>query len=210
MFSFVGWTFALIIAVMGALGLPGLLGLSVVGSIGIPPLPSEIVLTLSGVLIVEDAAYFDWGTVLLVAVAGTLLGAVAAYELGRWGGRALLLRWGRYFYFDEADISRAERFFARHGELAVGAARMVPLLRAYISYPAGVAEMDRRKFAAFTFLGTVPYTVLLVYLGTLLGENFDVVQSYFTALDIAVVVGMAAVLVWYIGRARLRRPAPAS
>jgi membrane protein DedA with SNARE-associated domain len=70
--------------------------------------------------------------------------------------------------------------------------------------------MDRRKFAAFTFLGTVPYTVLLVYLGTLLGENFDVVQSYFTALDIAVVVGMAAVLVWYIGRARLRRPAPAS
>ncbi|MGI0151543.1 MAG: DedA family protein, partial [Thermoplasmata archaeon] len=209
-FSLTGWAFSFVLAVLGAIGLPGLLALMAVESFGIPPLPSEVILPFSGVLIAEGAAGFAWWTVVPTALAGGLLGAWAAYEVGRSGGRAVLRRWGRRAGVGEKDIARAERYFERRGESTVLLARMVPLVRAYISYPAGAARMDRPRFLAFTFVGMVPFVVLLVYLGTLLGQRYLELQGYFGDLDLVVIAAIVGLAVLWWGLRRRSRPPPAA
>ncbi|HEV2317190.1 MAG TPA: DedA family protein [Thermoplasmata archaeon] len=201
-FSFVGWLFDLILTILRTIGLPGLFALMVVESFGIPPLPSEVILPFSGVLIVMGANGFTWPSVIVVAVAGGLVGAVIAYEVGRWGGRGLIRRWGAKLRLGDDDLRRAEEFFDRRGEATVFVARLVPLARAYISYPAGAAEMNRGRFALFTVLGATPFAVALVYLGVLLGKNYTVLESYFNLLDVVVVVVGIAIVVWYVVQRR--------
>lgn len=195
---------------MRTIGLPGLLALMIVESFGIPPLPSEVILPFAGVLMVEGAYGFNWVTVVLAALAGSLIGAFIAYEVGRYGGRAILRRWGKKFYINEAELGRAEEFFDRHGEATVFVARLIPLARAYISYPAGAAEMDRGKFVLFTALGALPFIVVMVYLGTLLGDNYTTLSHYFTYLDILVGVVIVVAIVWLLLRIRARERVPAS
>jgi membrane protein DedA with SNARE-associated domain len=204
-FSLTGSIFWLILTVMGTIGLAGLFALMAVESFGIPPLPSEVILPFAGVLIARGAPGFTWPSVLVVAVAGALVGAVAAYELGRRGGRALVHRWGARAGLDEKLLDRSERYFELHGRGTVGVARMIPLLRAYISYPAGAAKMDRRSFALFTVLGSVPFCALLIYLGTVLGSNFTRIEPYFDYLDIVVIAGVAVLLVALALRWQRRR-----
>ena len=91
-FSLVGWTFGEIIAVMGVIGLPGLFALMTVESLGLPPLPSEVILPFAGVLLAEGTLYFSWPAVILVSLVGSLTGAALAYELGRWGGPMVIHR----------------------------------------------------------------------------------------------------------------------
>ncbi|MCI4346346.1 MAG: DedA family protein [Thermoplasmata archaeon] len=186
-------------------GLPGLFALMLVESVGVPPLPSEVILPFAGVLIVRGTPGFTWPTVLAVAVAGGVVGAILAYEAGRRGGRALIHRWGARAGIDEKVLRRSEEYFDRHGKVTVGTARLVPVLRAYISYPAGAAKMDRSAFVAFTTLGSLPFVAVLIYLGTVLGNNFTVLQHYFEYLDIVVVVAIGLLLLllylrWKRGR----------
>lgn len=198
-FSLVGWTFSLVLTVLRTIGLPGLFALMIVESVGIPPLPSEVILPFSGVLIVLGAPGFTWPAVVVAAVAGTVVGAFVAYAVGRYGGRELVHRFGRPFHVGERELDRAEQFFARHGGAAVGLARLVPVIRAYISYPAGIAEMRLAKFGVFTLVGTLPFTIVLVYLGTVLGDHYTVLEQYFNLLDLFVVIGVAALLLaWYL------------
>jgi membrane protein DedA with SNARE-associated domain len=201
-FSLVGWTFGEIIAVMGVIGLPGLFALMTVESLGLPPLPSEVILPFAGVLLAEGTLYFSWPAVILVSLVGSLTGAALAYELGRWGGPMVIHRWGRRVGLSDRDLHRAEEFFAHRGEYTVLVARMIPLLRAYISYPAGAAQMDRRIFLGLTAVGTLPFIVAMVYIGTVLGKNISVLQSYFTVLDVVVVIGVAGGVAAYLLRAR--------
>lgn len=191
-------------------GLPGLFALMLVESFGIPPLPSEVILPFAGVLIVRGAAGFTWPTVVVVAVAGGVVGALLAYEVGRRGGRALILRLGERIGVDEKMLRRSEVYFERHGSVTVGTARLVPLLRAYISYPAGAAEMDRSAFVAFTAVGSLPFCVVMVYLGTVLGNNFTVLQRYFEYLDILVVVVIVLLVIFLLVRWKRRRPSRAA
>jgi membrane protein DedA with SNARE-associated domain len=191
--------------VLTTVGLPGLFALMLVESFGIPPLPSEVILPFAGVLIVRGAAGFTWPSVVVVAIAGGVVGALLAYEVGRRGGRALLLRWGERIGVDEKMLRRSEVYFERHGSVTVGTARLVPLLRAYISYPAGAAKMDRAPFVAFTAVGSLPFCVVMVYLGTVLGNNFTVLQHYFEYLDILVVVVIVLLVVFLLLRWRRHR-----
>lgn len=174
----------------------------VVESFGVPPLPSEVILPFSGILIVEGAAGFNWPSVIAVAVAGGVVGAILAYEVGRWGGPLLIRKWGRWLYLDEKALDRMERYFEQYGPVTVFGARLVPVLRAYISYPAGAAEMPRARFAIYTGAGALPFAVLLVWLGTVLGSNYTVLQSYFGYLDIAVLAGIVAILGLFLLRLR--------
>ncbi|HEV2450199.1 MAG TPA: DedA family protein [Thermoplasmata archaeon] len=210
MFSITGTVFSLILTVMGSIGLAGLFALMAVESFGIPPLPSEVILPFAGVLIVRGHPGFTWPSVLAAAVGGALLGAVAAYEVGRYGGRALVHRWGARAGVDEKLLARSERYFDLHGRSTVGVARMVPLLRAYISYPAGAAKMDRASFVIFTVLGSLPFCVVLIYLGTVLGNEFTRLQPYFDYLDVVVVFVLAALLLVLFLRWRRSRLTPST
>jgi membrane protein DedA with SNARE-associated domain len=198
MFSLIGWAISLVLLVLGTIGLPGLFLLMAVESFGIPPLPGEIILAFSGVLIVEGTPYFDWPSVVAVGLAGSVAGSCLAYEIARWGGPRLLERWGARVGVSPREIEAANRFFARRGEITVFVARLLPLIRAYISYPAGAAHMDRPRFVGFTTLGALPFTIVLVYLGVLLGQNYTVLSGYFDDLEIAIGVVLLVLVGLYL------------
>jgi membrane protein DedA with SNARE-associated domain len=190
-----------ITTVLADVGIPGLFALMVVESLGIPPLPSEIILPLAGFLVWENrigwgGLPFTWTTVMVAAVLGGWVGALLAYGLGRYMGLALIHRLGRRFAVSEEDLKRAERFFARRGPATVGISRLVPVLRAYISYPAGAAEMNPVVFSIFTILGSVPFAVALVYAGYVLRQNYLELSGYFHYLDILGVGILVLLGVW--------------
>lgn len=205
MITLVGSLIAGLLWVLTILGLPGLFALMLVESFGIPPLPSEIILPFAGFLIVEGAAGFTWPTVVTVAVLGGLAGALLAEEVGRWGGKPLVLRLGRRFGVGERELDRMHRYFQHYGEITVLLCRMLPLARAYISYPAGTAEMSRSRFSLYTVLGSIPFTILLVYLGTVLGADYTVLVPYFNILDIVLVVAAGILGLWLYLRFRRSR-----
>jgi membrane protein DedA with SNARE-associated domain len=182
--------------------------LMLVGSACIP-LPSEVVLLFGGAFATAtvggDGALNFW-VVCLVAMAGNLSGSWIAYWVGRVGGRPLAERWGRRVLIQPHDIDRAEVWFERHGEAAVFFSRMIPVLRAFISLPAGIAEMAFGKFTLFTILGSLPWIVGLAAAGYALGTQWDTVVKYFLPVSIAVLVATVGVIVWWvIRRLRTRR-----
>jgi len=198
-FSLVGSVVDAITTVLTTIGLPGLFALMVVESFGVPPLPSEVILPFTGFLVAEGT--FSFGAALATALAGALVGSFAAYAIGRWWrSRITGLGIGR-LRLEARHLDRMDRFFARRGEPTVALARLVPVIRAYISYPAGTSRMNPVRFAAYTLLGSVPFTVALVYAGMVLRSNWTVVSSYFRYLDyavIALVVIVAAYIVLQI------------
>jgi membrane protein DedA with SNARE-associated domain len=175
MFSFIGSVSDVVITVLGTIGLPGLLALMAVESFGIPPLPSEVILPFTGFLVAEGT--FSWAGASTVAVLGGLLGSFAAYAVGRWWRHRITgLGIGR-LRLEPRHLERVDRFFARHGESTVGLARLVPVIRSYISYPAGTARMEPARFGVYTVLGSIPFTLALIYAGTMLRSNWTAVSS---------------------------------
>jgi membrane protein DedA with SNARE-associated domain len=208
-FNVIAWAIAVVLAVMGTIGLPGLAALMAIESFGIPPFPGELILAFAGVLIVQGAPFFTWGTVVAVGALGSLAGTWAAYEVARWGGPRFLQRWGKRVGIAAHEIESASRFFERRGDITVFVARLLPLVRGYISYPAGAAQMDRAKFLTYSALGIVPFTLLFVYLGVVFGQHYTVISGYFDLVEIAVAVGLAGLLTAVLyARHRSRRRAP--
>ncbi|MCI4318080.1 MAG: DedA family protein [Thermoplasmata archaeon] len=175
-------------------GLPVIFLLMMVESFGIPPLPSEIIIPFAGFLVVTGDQPF-WG-VLIALLAGSLVGAYIAYAIGRWG-RAWLTRSGKgYLRLDPKHMETVDRWFARRGESTVLFARMVPLIRAYISYPAGTAKMEPVRFGVFTLVGAIPFTLALLYAGILLKRNWTAILPVFRILDYLVAVFVVVGLVY--------------
>jgi membrane protein DedA with SNARE-associated domain len=169
------------------------------------PIPSELVLPFAGFLVgtgaeLEPLTGQPW-SYWLVVLAGTLgatVGALVAYAIGAWGGRPLIQRWGRYLGITDADLDRAEAFFARHGEAASFFGRMVPVIRSLVSFAAGVARMPLGRFIAFTFLGSLPFTALLVFAGVQLGANWESIGGVIKRFEYAVVAILAIVVVAWV------------
>jgi membrane protein DedA with SNARE-associated domain len=139
-----------------------------------------------------------------VATAGAIgcnVGSIPAYELGKRGGRAAILRWGKYVLLDAHDLELSERFFARFGSIAVLIARMLPVVRSFIALPAGVAAMPLGKFHVYTFIGSWPFCFGLAWIGMKLGEAWNSdprLKDWFHRLD-AVIVGVGLVVVaWFL------------
>jgi membrane protein DedA with SNARE-associated domain len=146
------------------------------------PIPSEIIMPFSGFL-VSSGKLNLWGVTLAGAV-GNLIGAVITYAIGFYGGRPFILKYGKYFFIKEKEVHHAEKFFAKWGDFSVFLSRNLPVIRTFISLPAGVAEMNFPKFALFSFVGSLPWYFTLTYIGYLLGSNWLVIRQYGHYLDI--------------------------
>jgi membrane protein DedA with SNARE-associated domain len=195
-FSLVGSVVDVITTVLTTVGLPGLFALMVAESFGLPPVPSEVILPFTGFLIAEGR--FPLGASLAVAVAGGLVGSFAAYAVGRWWrSRITDLGIGR-LRLEARHLERMDRFFARRGELTVGVARLVPVVRAYISYPAGAAKMNPLRFGAYTVAGSIPFTAALVYSGMVLQSNWALVSSNLHYIDLPLVAAIVFVAAYLL------------
>lgn len=164
------------------------------------PLPSEIIMPFSGYL-VSTGRFEFWPVVLAGAVGGTV-GSLASYALGYYGGetvvRTLIRKYGKYLLIFEYELDEAEEWFKKHGQLVTFTARLLPVIRTFISLPAGMSKMDVKKFGVFAFLGTLIWGIPLTYIGKALGENWDTLGEYFRKADIVIFgLGIAAVG-WYV------------
>jgi membrane protein DedA with SNARE-associated domain len=164
------------------------------------PLPSEIIMPFSGFLVSQGQFTF-LGAVLAGTIGGTL-GSLASYALGFYGGekfiRNLIRRYGKYLLIFEYELDEAEEWFQKHGQLVTFTARLLPVIRTFISLPAGMSRMNVKKFTFFAFLGTFIWTIPLTYLGKTLGDNWDNLGKYFHKFDIAIVILGLAVVAWYV------------
>ena len=183
------------------------------------PIPSELVLPFAGFLVgqgtaVEPLTGQPWN-VALVTLFGTLgatLGALIAYAIGWYGGRPIIERWGRYLGITPDDLDRADDFFARHGDAAAFFGRMVPVIRSLVSFAAGVAHMRLGRFIVFTFLGSLPWTLLLVVAGMVMGSNWEEIGGIlkrFEYLVVAILTVIALLWIWFriVKPRRVSRPA---
>jgi membrane protein DedA with SNARE-associated domain len=182
------------------------------------PIPSEVIMLFGGAVaagaIVGTEHNLDFVAVGLAGTLGDLTGASIAYWAGRLGGRPLVERFGRFILVRPHDLDRAEAWFGQHGNAAVFFGRLIPVVRTFISVPAGVAEMPFGRFALYTFAGALPWTFALAAVGYALGTQWETVQKYFLPITIVVAVLIAAAIAWWVMR-RLRtraepppRPAP--
>ena len=195
-FSIIEAVANLVTTILSTVGLPGLFVLMAVGTFGIPPIPSEVILPFSGFLVVEGVFPFD--AALLTALAGGVVGSLLGYAVGRWWRHRLVdLGIGR-LRLDQGHLDRMERFFARRGEVAVTVASLVPVVRAYISYPAGTARMHPARFVGFTLVGAVPYSAALIYAGMTLRSNWGVVSQWFQVLDLVFLALIALAVLYFV------------
>jgi membrane protein DedA with SNARE-associated domain len=183
------------------------------------PIPSELVLPFAGFLIgsgdaIEPLTGRPWDYWLVVAAGtiGATVGALIAYAIGALGGRPILERWGRVLGVSATDLDRADAFFARYGDAASFFGRMVPVVRSLVSFGAGVAHMPLLRFTIFSFLGSLPWTALLVFAGMELGSNWESIGSVLKQFEyaIAALLGLIVVAwVWFriIKPRRSERPA---
>mgnify|MGYP005845343861 CR=1 FL=1 len=163
------------------------------------PLPSEVILPYGGYLVSTGRLEF-YRAVMAGTIGGTV-GSALSYCLGLWGGRPFLIKYGRYFGFSIKHLDLADRWFGRYGEATVFFTRLMPVIRTFISLPAGIAGMDFKKFLVYTFLGSLPWSILLTYIGLKLGQNWEAIKPWFHRLDVVVVLAILAV-VFYIWKKR--------
>jgi len=163
------------------------------------PLPSEIIMPFAGFL-VSTGQFTLFGAALAGSIGGTL-GSLASYALGFYGGerfvRALIKKYGKYLLIYEYELDHSIEWFQKKGQLITFTARLLPVVRTFISLPAGISKMDVKKFAFFAFIGTFIWVLPLAYIGKVLGDNWNTLGKYFHKFDIAIVgLGIAAVI-WY-------------
>lgn len=158
------------------------------------PIPSEVVMPFSGFATLSGNLSF-WGIV-FYGVLGQMMGSITIYFIGKNEGRNLLEKYGKYFLIRAKDIQHADKWFDRHGEAVVFFGRIIPVIRTFISLPAGISNMKFSKFTLYSFLGILPWTFGLAFLGVKMGENWSDLKKYFHILDF--VVGGAIILIAFL------------
>ncbi len=187
--------------IINDLGYPGIFLLLVAGSAGIP-VSSEAVMLFAGFDVYKG--HFTLLAIILVGICGDMVGATLAYAIGYFGRIELIQRHGAKVHITPERLARAERWFARHGNKAIPICRILPLVRAYMSFPAGVAEVPYPRFLALSALGGVPWIAFWGILGRAIGSHYHSVQSNLHYVDIAAVVLIVAVIVYAVIRRRRR------
>ena len=191
---------AFIVATISALGYAGVALLMAIESACIP-LPSEIIMPFSGYLVYKGQFNLWW--VGVAGAAGCVVGSWVAYYAGLYGGRPFVEKYGRYILLSRHDLDLADRWFARYGEVIVFASRLLPVVRTFIAFPAGVARMNMTRFTVYTFLGSLPWCLGLAYVGQVLGEQWDkneTLKTWFHRFDFLIGAVILAGAVWWVWR----------
>jgi Uncharacterized membrane-associated protein len=156
------------------------------------PFPSEITMPFAGFVVWQGTTNMTILGITLVATVANLFGSLIAYCVGSLGGRPLLEKYGKYILITHSKLDLADKWFEKYGYEAVLISRLLPIIRTFISLPAGIAHMDIKKFVIYTFLGSLPWCFALGYLGFLLGPQWELIRNYFHILDIIVGIGIVA------------------
>ncbi len=191
------WVSGFLIATISALGYPGVVLLMAIESACIP-LPSEIILPFSGYLVYQGRLNL-WGVAFAGAI-GCVLGSVPAYYAGRYGGRPFIERYGRFVLISRHDLDWADRWFTRYGNVTVFFARLLPVIRTFIAFPAGVARMPMPVFLIYTFIGSFPWSLTLAYAGLVLGSRWPVLREYVHRFDAVIGVVLVVAIGVYVWR----------
>jgi len=189
-----------IVATISALGYSGVALLMAIESACIP-LPSEIIMPFSGYLVYKGQFNLWW--VGVAGAVGCVVGSWVAYYAGLYGGRPFVEKYGRYVLLSRHDLDLADRWFERYGEVIVFASRLLPVVRTFIAFPAGIARMNMTKFTVYTFLGSLPWCLGLAYVGQLLGEQWDkseTLKTWFHRFDFLIGAVILAAAVWWVWR----------
>jgi len=192
------WLASIVIAVISKTGYLGVMALMAIESACIP-LPSEIIMPFAGYLVYTGRFNLFWA-----ATAGALgcnLGSVIAYEIGYFGGRPLVEKYGSYIWVSRHDLDMADRFFARFGSAAVFIGRLLPVIRTFIALPAGIARMPRLRFHIYTFAGSWPWCFALAWIGLKLGEKWETdprLRQWLHRLDAVIIALLLAGLIFFV------------
>ena len=187
--------------VYNTIGWPGVIGLMAVESVFFP-IPSEVVMPLSGWMLIADKGHSAWLVLLagFYGALGSLIGALIIYAVGAWGGRPLLERYGRYVLITSADLDTANRWFDRYGTWAVFLSRLVPVARSLISLPAGVTRMPLIPFILLTFVGSFIWSLGLAYAGYQLGDNWESIRDVMRPVEIPILIVVVLLVAYYVYR----------
>ena len=197
------WMTALMLAT-GPLGVTLLMGIES----ACIPLPSEVIMPFAGYLAYQGQMTFmgvgtgsPWTQIWIAGIFGALgcnLGSIPAYEVGAWGGRRAVEKYGRYIWLHTGHLDQAHRFFERFGTWAIFIGRLLPVVRTFIALPAGIAKMDRTRFHLYTFAGSLPWCLVLAWIGYKLGEKWNTLGVYFHKLDAVIGVLLVAGVTWFV------------
>ncbi|HEY6352594.1 MAG TPA: DedA family protein [Candidatus Angelobacter sp.] len=189
---------AFVIAVISKTGYLGVVALMAIESACIP-LPSEIIMPFAGYLVYTGQFSLFWAAT--AGAIGCNLGSVIAYEIGFYGGRRLIEKYGSYLLMNRHDLEMADRFFQKFGSLAVFIGRLLPVVRTFIALPAGVARMPRMRFHLYTFAGSWPWCFLLAWIGMKMGERWHTdprLSQWLHRLDVVVVLVLLVGVIWFV------------
>ena len=193
----------------GAVGYVGVMIAMAIES-AMVPLPSELILPYAGFLVSDSrqlepltGGQWNFWIVVVVATIGNTIGSLIAYAIGAYGGRPFLERYGRYLLIRPHEIVAADDFFAKHGAATVFVGRLLPIIRTFISFPAGVARMPLGTFVVYSTAGAFIWSCLLVYAGTVLGANWvqirETLQPFDLLMAVVVVAGVVLFVWWRLG-----------
>jgi len=160
------------------------------------PIPSEVIMPFSGYLVFTDR--FAFWLVVFAGTIGNLLGSIIAYSVGLKGGRPLIEKYGKYILINQYELEWAENWFKKYGNISVFFSRMLPIVRTFISFPAGIAKMPFWKFCLYTFLGSLPWSIFLTYIGVIAGENWKNIEVYFRKFDWLIVILVISLFSWWL------------
>src|SRR3989344_156314 len=197
MSEILGYLSSFALSVIDKTGYAGVFILSLLESAGIP-IPSEVVVPFSGFLAVSGR--FSFWFIVFVTTLGNFAGAIILYFIAKSGGRWILEKYGRYIFIHKRDLDLGDEWFSKHGVRAVFFGRLMPVVRTFISIPAGVCKMNFYRFSLYTLLGSLPWNFALALVGYKAGKNWDLLHRYFQKFDIVIIAVIVTIVVWYIVR----------
>jgi len=162
------------------------------------PFPSEVAMIPAGLLAAQGK--MNLFVAIFVGTAGSLAGALFNYFLAVKYGRGFLVKYGKYFFIKEETIAKTEKFFKNHGAISTFTGRLIPAVRQYISFPAGLARMDLKIFSFYTTLGAGTWVTILALIGYFVGANEELAKEYTKEITIGVLVSLAVLVFWYVKR----------
>ncbi|MBI2953516.1 MAG: DedA family protein [Chloroflexi bacterium] len=162
------------------------------------PLPSEIILPMAGWMV--SRGLFDFWWAVIAGTIGCTVGSTVAYYVGAIGGRPALLRYGRYVFISPHDLDTADNWFAKYGDWAIFFSRLLPVVRTFISFPAGVSKMSLPRFLIYTTIGSFPWSLGLVYAGKVFGDNWVEIRGFLAKFDYVIVAVILVLVALYIYR----------